>query len=258
MKLIQELLIVAIFIANPTESRKYSLVCPLDFELKGHVLAGGIPNNSQATNEGLGENPVFVCVICSYVVSEIHEVQMCLSKGVKVKTNLSYEYPIGKVPKTVGFTVDMSGEDILTLLQSREAITNSSLQSIFLNCPTGLQLEGFEVRSSWNNQQKDTTCIICSGDGILFSSCCTKKTVLKDQPIYYHPLTDYQRLRKFQPSSNGDRLQVKDLVDGDQSACGTYLSAPNLRYRIADIKAEYLRFDCETRSDGSGIKGLSI
>ncbi len=245
---------------SSADDKRYNLICPLDYSAAGQSWYLESTNSKAGKSSDLNMTANFsVCVICSYPNKTV---EICIGHETMNRTKMAHkgcqksdecpDVPIvwSGTPNPVGLSISMSKENLLSTLQTIEAINDLSQVSLFLNCPNGFQLDGFEGRIT-TGIQKQTPCIVCSGGGLSFSTCYLHGNSKPDYsgilPIF-GPTCPWNTKQ----TPDGCRQSITELITTNQTACGTYLSAHNLIWRITDIKAEYIRLDCATLPEKSG------
>lgn len=123
---------------------------------------------------------------------------------------------------TIGLKVDMSQGDLLSTLHNIEAISDPSLQPVYLNCPNGFQLERLEERSPRIQGKSRRPCLICSEDQYLHSSCVNSKNYTS---AFLSSLTVNASNcpRNFHLTQDGCQLIVKDLIKEQEYNVMTYM-----------------------------------
>ena len=266
------LVILVIFVSlkgYQAVGNEHLLICPSGYQATSQAWYSEEPNNTsidgirpsdvdytfELTSPYSSFNPTTfsVCAICTFE-NDSSEVELCMGhKSLKTK-NLVYErrncsegdhYETlvwFNATNPVGIQIDMSNEDLLTTLQNIQAITDSSLQPDYLDCPAGLQLERFEERSA--DKSKYRSCIICSGGQYLFSSCGSEQEAYSATSVLIpNLLVTIQDCPWNQNSSrNNCQLEVKELVKTKEAACGIFFHPHN--YSLSGIMAKDLNFDC--------------
>jgi hypothetical protein len=196
-----------------------------------------------------------VCVICD---ETSFEVEVCIEQKGMPNAKLIYErrymsdsYQCGtlawsQAENPVGLKVDMSKEGLLSTLQNIQAITDSSLQSFYLNCPYGFKLERLELRTQITQKSSDRPCLICSTDQYSFSSCFrwTHYNDYFNSALFPSRSVDQNDCPEaFNSSGNICQFDVKHLMKENQTSSGVYFEPYGFERYYQKIKAENLKID---------------
>lgn len=260
-------------------SEQYFLVCPSGYKAHGQAWYAETPNNiqtdvvkpsdvdftEQLTSPSSHYNPetFSACVICDNSQSThgaTIEVEICTGDASLRKDNLAYERRTCSrgdssgtlvwcnAANPIGLVVDMSKKDLLSTLQSMEAITDSSssFQSDYLACPDGFQLDSFEERCNIDIDSYQRRCIICSGSSLKSSSCVARLQTF-DNPSFLLPtlpIVDSKCPWGSNSESETCQLDVKKRLKGNQSPCGLLVNPYQFLYYYTNLNIKDLNFDC--------------
>jgi hypothetical protein len=266
--------------ASKTVGKKHFLVCPAGYTPFGQAWYAEAPNNiitdavkpssidfSQALISGTPpfQPRVFlVCVICHYhpTLGSSLEYEVCMGKEAKRKYDWAYErrscsstntLAWCNTPNAIGLEIDSSQGDLLSTLGNIRAITNSSLRYQFQNCPNRLKIKAIEERATIDKKSYHRQCIICSGESLIASSCVSQSQSYDHPSILLPSLAIVDPDCPWSSKSNSTcRLKMSELLTGNQSPCGLFVSPYDFLYKPKKFMAKDLKFDCEFQIECTG------
>jgi len=235
------IMFVCLRIISQVDGEEFSLVCPKLYEIEdlAWYTQTDTEVQSSAKNAESKEQSSYACIICG-CNSTNPEVEICIGAGPLRKDNLNYTrgFISGTITEPVwlkskvslnGVRFDLENNNLSRIIETSKVITESSSQSLYLNCPESFLLKRLEARNQSN------LCIICSDGNYFYTSCINNPESCPWNHLDSH---SQECLMAIQTMTNSN-------------ACGIYLSPLAFLENVKYISKENLKLDCP----GHQVKG---